>query len=367
MNFIWDTLTVLTEEDKWESHPGLAGIITGVIDSTVIIAGGSNFKDGLPWNGGIKYYYDDIYLLGTDCKGTIIRWEKSPVKLPASIAYSASVTVNNRMLCMGGENVDGVQNSCCSIEREGNGIILGQEPGIPVGVSSPGAAVIGAKVYLAGGIYEDGFASNRFFLLDLSTEQKEWKEIASLPYPVSHAIVVSQWDGSEECVFLIGGRNNSGDITEFFSDIWKYSPSGDKWIKAGTIGNDKKSIGLSAGTGLAFGDNGILIFGGDDGILYNKTEQYNLALKSSENITEKKRIQEFKISHLDNHPGFNRDIYYYDTVTRELAVVGKIPGKAQVTTQAIWHRGKIVIPMGEIRPGIRTPVVMSCMVDIEAQ
>ncbi|MCC7378652.1 MAG: hypothetical protein IT255_04785 [Chitinophagaceae bacterium] len=42
---------------------GLAGPLTGVTNDVLIVAGGANFPDGLPWNGGKKKYHNDIFVL----------------------------------------------------------------------------------------------------------------------------------------------------------------------------------------------------------------------------------------------------------------------------------------------------------------
>ncbi|HET8737433.1 MAG TPA: hypothetical protein VFM69_12620, partial [Pricia sp.] len=39
-------------------QPGLAGTYAGVDDGVLILAGGANFPDKLPWEGGKKIYYD---------------------------------------------------------------------------------------------------------------------------------------------------------------------------------------------------------------------------------------------------------------------------------------------------------------------
>jgi hypothetical protein len=47
----------------------------------------------------------------------------------------------------------------------------------------------------------------------------------------------------------------------------------------------------------------------------------------------------------------------FDTETGKSFRAGEIPGPAQVTTTAVVTPWGIVIPSGEIKPGIRTPEV----------
>ena len=41
---------------------GVAGPVSGFTGNRLLIAGGANFPEQLPWKGGTKRYYDDVYL-----------------------------------------------------------------------------------------------------------------------------------------------------------------------------------------------------------------------------------------------------------------------------------------------------------------
>ena len=58
------------------------------------------------------------------------------------------------------------------------------------------------------------------------------------------------------------------------------------------------------------------------------------------------------------HPGFAREVLAFDTRRETWRVAGQSPFPAQVTTIAVAHRDGIIIPSGEIKPGIRTPAVI---------
>ena len=52
-------------------NPGVAGAFIGGIGDRIVVAGGSNFAQGAPWDGGAKQFEDAIYLLtpsGDACK-----------------------------------------------------------------------------------------------------------------------------------------------------------------------------------------------------------------------------------------------------------------------------------------------------------
>jgi hypothetical protein len=110
--------------------------------------------------------------------------------------------------------------------------------------------------------------------MDLERPEAGWQVLPDLPIALSHAVVAAQSDGTEICIYVLGGRNKSGITSSFLSDIWKYSPSAKIWQKAGKLKLARQSVfGLSAGTGLAYGDHAILIFGGDKGAVFNETER----------------------------------------------------------------------------------------------
>ncbi|MCA9744200.1 sodium transporter, partial [candidate division KSB1 bacterium] len=57
LNFAWDELPPLPDSE------GFAGMYAGVSNGAVIVAGGANFPDGRPWEGGQKVWYDRIFVL----------------------------------------------------------------------------------------------------------------------------------------------------------------------------------------------------------------------------------------------------------------------------------------------------------------
>ena len=126
-----------------------------------------------------------------------------------------------------------------------------------------------------------------------------------------------------------------------------------------------------AGTAVPVGDDEILLFGGDRGELFLELEAHDLAVESlrrrlaeapandraplereiAGQLTAKKTIY-------DTHPGFAREVLAYDTRRDAWRVVTRSPFAPQVTTFAVKWGDAVVIPSGEIRPGVRTPAVV---------
>ncbi len=92
-----------------KAHPGLAGCFAGFHEGVLIVAGGANFPEGAPWEGGEKRWYKEIYLLHNEGEDKF-RWESSKLELPATLAYGVSITTLKGVVCIGGNNSE----SCTS-------------------------------------------------------------------------------------------------------------------------------------------------------------------------------------------------------------------------------------------------------------
>ncbi|MFV0269044.1 MAG: hypothetical protein ACK5HT_18110 [Draconibacterium sp.] len=355
MKINWGSLPDIPPATGQTEQKGLAGALAGVSSEMLIVAGGSNFPDSLPWQGGTKTYYNNIFFFNLNEKEAA--WHVAGEKLPVPLAYSACVSVNGELICIGGENLNGPLSGVLKLKIDRGEVQISTLTDFPVAVSNSGAVKIGSLVYVAGGSGTEGNLSS-FYSADVSKDMPEWEKLPDLPRPVSNAVVVSQWDGNEDCIYVVGGRSKDAELSTFFSSVWKYSPSKKSWESAGEISNaQKEPVTLAAGTGVAVGKNHILLFGGDNGQLYNKTEEFINAATAAGTPEEKEAVNKQKIKHLEGHPGFSRQVFWYNTLTGECEEEGELSFPAQVTTLAVKFNNRIYIPNGEIRPGVRTPKV----------
>ena len=351
----WKLLPEIPPAGSKRIQPGLAGPVAGACRNFLMVAGGANFEDNLPWRGGNKSYHDEIFLLEKKTDGTWL-WKQTAEKLPYPMAYAACLTTAKGVISIGGENETGPVRDV-RLFVFGNGTLFTEYlPSLPVAVTSPGATSIGYRIFVAGGSDTAGAVSH-FFTLDLNNLQKGWEILPDLPVPVTHSVVVAQKDGTEDCIYVIGGRNRTSDVHTFFSTIWKYVPSKALWQMEGDIFSDGKRLPLSAGTGIAAGKNHILLFGGDPGIFFNLTERLNNALDISGDSV-KQLLLACKDSLLVHHPGFSRTVLAYNTITKNWENTGYMQPDSPVTTVAFFWGDNVIIPSGEIRPGVRTPQVL---------
>ena len=78
---------------------GFAGPFAGTSGGALIVAGGANFPDKMPWEGGRKVWYDTAFVLDR----TNGQW-RSALKLPRPLGYGVSVTTPDGVLCIGGSD-----------------------------------------------------------------------------------------------------------------------------------------------------------------------------------------------------------------------------------------------------------------------
>ena len=80
----WKNSLCLPAVDN-EPNIGVAGAFSGFIGNTLVIAGGANFPEAMPWEGGTKEWWNTIYYI--DAKDSSATWKIAEEVLPNSRAY----------------------------------------------------------------------------------------------------------------------------------------------------------------------------------------------------------------------------------------------------------------------------------------
>lgn len=322
---------------------GLAGPFGGVNHDVVLIAGGSNFPLGMPWKGGKKAYYSDICVLQKD-----YRWVATGrFRLPEPIAYGASVTTPHGVVCIGGENLEGVSKLVYLLnwDSASQKVVIGRMPDLPLGLSNAAAAYANGKVYVAGGETASGVSAG-FYCLDMDSPVSGWVRLADLTKEVSHTLLI---DAGNE-LFLIGGRRkNVGGVSDLYASVDVYDLRTGRWMERRSL-----PYALSAGTGVRTAGGKIWLFGGDGGATFTRTERLIAAIAVEKDDAKKKMLVEEKQQVQSAHPGFSREILQYDIATDAWTAIGRMPFPTPVTTTAFAWDDRFVIPGGEIKSGVRT-------------
>ncbi|MDR8390774.1 sodium/solute symporter [Aliifodinibius sp. S!AR15-10] len=369
---------------SWEGLPdlpnsaGVAGAFVGRAGDAIIVAGGANFPDRMPWEGGTKVFHDDIYVLKKDSSG--YRWISNlDLTLPAPLAYGATIQDGDGLILIGGTEGNKVSRKVLRLrwQPEEKSINLEELPSLPKPLAFMEAARIGNKIYVAGGQHslDSARATKSFWELDLSQEntgQFQWKQLPAWPGPARvHPIAAAQHKGDSPYFFLFSGRNVQSDGSiEVLKDAYRFNTKTKEWNTLAPVAHNLSGGGQSVmgGSAVASGDAHILIFGGDPGDLLmerlkkmSKVDSLNNQLPSANNQSTEQVIQQ-QIdrlgrqiqNNLEEKAPFSKDILSYHTITDTYDKIGELPVPAPVTTQAVKFDEDILIVSGEIRPGIRT-------------
>lgn len=383
-SFTWEELPELPPLPGTLKQLGLAGAFAGVHNEALIIAGGTNFPDGLPWNTlpdgrhPKKIYHREIYVLVDGGE-----WRISDFTLPHGYSYGVSIPLDDGLLCIGGEwrEYDGgraithVSDDVFLIRHLGNGKLAIEEQGFPVlpeAVSAMAGARIGDYVYVAGG--NNGSTETKYFWrLDLRKRDR-WEVLESWPGPPrSYLVVAAQSDGRRTCLFIFSGRYKDQERGwQFLTDSYKYEPDTGIWKRIADVGtnlSNQEPICVMAAPGIDIGANHVAIFGGAAGDLFRQVEQdmphQIRRLEEVGKSAEAAALIAEKWALYEEHPGFSRDIWVYHTITDTWVKAGKFPESliagreagSHVTTAAVRRGEHIIIPGGEVRPGVRSPKI----------
>ena len=355
----WKLAAELPPTGSRSKSLGFAGAINGVSNNVLIVAGGANFPNGLPWEGGKKYYSNEIFVLEKEGKDFV--WNKTVKStLREAIAYCGSTSTEKGIVYAGGENENGISDKAFIIKWNAakNEIETRPLPNLPVALSNIALTHTGDIVYAAGGD-EERQSSNSFFSLDLNKKNHPWESLPDLPIALANATLISQAGRAGENIFLIGGRTKTASgISDLHNTTFAYDPAKKAWKKCADISDGKNTSNLSAAAGVAIDKNYILMVGGDNGKTFHKIETYISQIAKSNSPEEKEKLTKEKNGLSIHHNGFYKGLLLYDTKRNKWTNIGDYPFPAQVTTNAVKWGNEIVISNGEIKPGVRTAGVV---------
>lgn len=348
-HFTWSVAFFLpTNADGWP-HLGLAGPVVGVHQDVLLIGGGANFPGGMPWQGNKKEYDRTLYAYRQNNSGHPELLGK--FQFPDSVAYGANANTPQGVVVAGGEDENGLLSQVLLIawDTETHTPTFRDLPDLPEATANASLALLGHTLYMAGGEKKDT-VSDELLALDLSNPEAGWLPQAVLPYPVSHACLVAQQDG----LYLMGGRKrNHGSASDFYDGVWLLDVVSGEWKARAALPK-----ALSAATAVAVGDNELLFIGGDDGGTFVQVEGAIAAISREDDDTQKKILDQQKVTLLENHPGFDKAVWSYNIEEDSWLLHSEIQLTAPVTTTATWWKGSLYVPSGEIRAGVRSPEVL---------
>ena len=353
----WKTIAELPPFRDQSKSIGVAGPVVGIINNKLIVAGGANFPDKMPWQGGKKIYYNNISIFNKE-KEQVFQ-EKIQNSLTSNIAYAANCITPLGVVYAGGENELGLSDKVYLLQWDeaSNSMRQTKLPDLPVETTNGSLVCIDNTIYFLGGETLTN-TTNQFYSLNLIKINQGWMTLPVLPKPLSNMVVVAQYLDGQKQIYLMGGRaKQKNGISDFSSDVYSFDIHLKIWDK-------KKSLPypLSAGTGAVFSEKYILLFGGDRGERFNKVEQTISNINLEKDELRKENLISIKNKLLESHPGFSNEILLYNTQKNIWLSNGFIPFNTSVTTNLVQWGDEIIIPSGEIKAGVRTPRIISAKI-----
>jgi N-acetylneuraminic acid mutarotase len=325
---------------------GFAGMYAGMVGDYWVAAGGANFPQGYPWEGGKKRWYDHVFVM--DSKNPQ-GWQKLGLKLPVPMAYGISGTWNGRMICVGGESGPSLEESAeknpevlskvFAIQALKGSFEISPLPSLPLPLKDSCGTVLGDHIFVFGGLKsnQSTIAQKELWLLDLNNTSKGWKQAIAFPGR-GRIQAVCAVDSSSFYVFSgieieIDSKGLPTRKMPYLRDAWRYTPDAEMlnglWQKLPDMPLER-----AAAPGPAWlVDHKLVLMGGAESALHRLTQM--------------------------GHPGWSKAILYYDVLKEKWEISEKsVPGfLPKVTAPALGFGRSYIIFSGEVSPGRRSPEI----------
>ena len=317
---VWKELPALPDRE------GFAGSYAGVSGNVLLVAGGANFPDKRPWEGGTKIWYDRVFALAPEAPA----WREAG-RLPGAGGYGVSVNTPEGLVLIGGGDAARNFDEVWLARWDGKTVTFAAWPRLPKPLAMAAGALVDRTIYIAGGLDrpEAARAQDAFFALDLDRLSAGWRTLPRWPGAERFLATAGAHDGA---FFLFSGARLVADgagktSREWLRDAYRYTPAAG-WNRLA----DLPRVAVAAPSPAPSVEGRLLVMGGDDG------SQVALAPTA--------------------HQGFPRDTLAYRPADDTWSRAGDVPFSLVTTTLTTW-RGQIVVPGGEARPGVRSPRVWS--------
>ncbi len=382
---------------------GVSGAFAGYIPKgfsvphdRVLVAGGCNFPDVPAAEGGQKVFYTDIYAIALDGKET---WWRAG-SLPCALAYGASVTTPEGLVCLGG-TADGQKSEDFAVllTLGTSGEAISQDlPSLPSALDNFAAAYGDGFIYVAGGLH-NGIPNRKAFRLKWplpaswfeSQTGAAWEELPDVPGPARVQPAAAVQKGALASNFyLLGGFDpryrkavSNGVYYDTRKGEWMAtslmqtrpaplsSPEGDtdalpsvnNTIEApsGAVGG--AALSLVGASALPSGAAHILCFGGVNKQIFEAALERNALIADTTTTAEQlETLRAEAYAYMTQDPAwyqFRRSILVYHTITDSWAEVFDSPliaraGAAVVPLASPSGSLSALVIGGEEKPGVRS-------------
>lgn len=314
-------------------------------DGEIVVAGGCNFPEVPAAQGGAKRFYDNVFVFDT----ATYAWHAAG-RLPQPLAYGASGSMPEGVICAGGSDSAGrAVREAFLLTADG---VRTLAP-LPEPMDNCAGAVLDGRFYVAG--------DTTFCIYDPATDVWRkgplWRTGDRRVQPV----LVAQ--GGR--VWFFGGYDPAGP--EFVHrGGYAYDPTTDAWeAVAGPTDPDGAPLLTAGGIGVAWGEDSILSFGGVNTAIFTEALRRGRALAAAPENDSLRRVQR---EYMEQEPAwyrFNDRVAVFNTTTRRWSLSDVVASEsARAGAGAAVLRGAgVLLFNGELKPGIRTPEVWLLRLD----
>jgi N-acetylneuraminic acid mutarotase len=311
---------------------GLAAAYAGASNGYLLVAGGTNFPNGMPWEGGKKQWSSAVHAWSPTETWRVVG------ELPRSAAGGACATTAFGVLCAGGSNAREVFADSFLLRFEHDRLVREPLPPLPTPLSGLSAVAVGSAVFVLGGhgktdvLAED---PQRLLLsIDLAAPRREWVSHPPIPGAGRHLAVVAT-DGHALYAFSGMGRDVAASGTtklSFLRDAYKYTPNAagatsGAWRRLADL---PRSFAAAPSPAPMVMGSVIFLGGGVD--------------------------EPDIVAPMDKRNNLDANAAAYDIASGAARIIGRVPVSVVVAPAIPWRDG-VVIATGEIRAGHRTPQV----------
>ncbi|MBI1322871.1 hypothetical protein GC170_06770 [bacterium] len=321
-------------------------MFAGIAGGKLVAAGGANFPNHYPWEGGRKLWYDELFVLESPESKS---WILLPIPLPLPAGYGISISWNERAYFIGGETGPS-RNAMEAVPKcLANVISLGikdgkfefrNEPPLPEPLKDATGLVIGSHCYIFGGLSSPtaSDASNRLYVLNLTNPDRGWQRAPELP-GIGRFQSIAGSDGRSLFVYsgIVAERAPDGSQIRrkpYLREVWRYtpgrSPVAGQWKRLADMPREAAAAPSPA----------------------IRTKSGELAILSGAIAADHAKPPE-------QHPGWSRDILLHDPGQDRWRIARNAihAGNPVVTAPSVSWKDLDIVISGEISPGRRTPAI----------
>ena len=315
---------------------GVSAAFSGVIDGTIYLAGGCNFPEDPMAAGAQKKYYKAIYAAPIQ-DNKQLTWKKIG-ELPVEAAYGVSITYQNKLILIGGNNDDQSFANVICIQPSGDTVSIDTLPSLPGALDNMAGCLVSNHIYILGGNC-NGVASNSVWALDMNAADKGWQEMPAMPGTARVQPIAAAIDNEHLGVWGGFAPKSDNQPATLATEGLSYDINTKQWTPLPAPTDNSGEIIFTGGSAAVnIPDTGIIVVGG-----VNK----DIFLSALNNLPEG------YLTHEPEWYQFNSQVLLYQQGKWKSLVQDKEIARAGCNL-AYW-KDAVYVMGGEMKPRIRTP------------